>query len=214
MIPNWSSERRRLVEQLGRKGIRDARVLQAMLAIPREEFVPPEVRFSSYQDDALPIGYGQTISQPYMIALMAELLELKGTETVLEVGGGCGYHSAVLGALTGRVISLELIPALAREAQQNLQRTGRASNVEVICADGSRGWPEGAPYDGISVAAAAPATPEALIEQLGDGGRLVIPVGDRTDQELHVLRKHGREVHKRVAGLCRFVPLRGDRGWQ
>jgi protein-L-isoaspartate(D-aspartate) O-methyltransferase len=176
--------------------------------------VPADIRVCSYRDDALPIGYGQSISQPYMIALMAELLELRGAETVLEVGGGCGYHAAVLGALAARVISIELIPGLAREAQQNLQRTGLAGNITVICSDGSQGWPEAAPYEGISVPAAAPQIPDALLDQLADHGRLVIPVGGPPDQELRVIAKSGGVIHERVATFCRFVPLRGDRGWR
>ena len=203
-----------MVDQLRKKGIQDRRVLNAMLTIPREEFVPTESRLCSYQDEPLPIGLGQTISQPYMIALMAELLELTGTETVLEVGCGCGYHAAVLGALAARVITMELIPGLARQAQQNLQRTMLNNNITVICGDGSQGWPEGAPYGGISVAAAAPETPAPLLDQLGDPGRLVIPVGGRLDQELRVIEKSGGEMRERVATFCRFVPLRGDAGWQ
>jgi len=215
MIPDWGAERQHMVDrQLRRRGIRSARVLNAMLTIPREEFVPVESRVCSYRDEPVQIGYGQTISQPYMIALMAELLELTGTETVLEVGGGSGYHAAVLGVLAARVISLELIPALARQAQQNLLRTGRASNIQVVCGDGSQGWREGAAYDGISVAAGAPAVPPALVEQLKDPGRLVIPVGARADQELRVIVKSGGRLEERVATGCRFVPLRGDGGWR
>jgi protein-L-isoaspartate(D-aspartate) O-methyltransferase len=214
MIPDWPSERRRMVDrQLRKRGIRDPRVLAAMLAIPREEFVPHEIRVCSYQDDPLQIGYGQTISQPYMIALMAELLELTGTETVLDVGGGSGYHAAVLGQLAARVISIELIPALARLAEQNLARTGLGGNIQVVCGDGSQGWPAAAPYDAISVAAAAPDIPEHLLAQLGDSGRLAIPVGDRQDQELRVIVKSGIIIRERVATLCRFVPLRGDAGF-
>ncbi len=214
MIPDWPSERRRMVDrQLRKRGIRDPRVLAAMLAIPREEFVPHEIRVCSYQDDPLQIGYGQTISQPYMIALMAELLELTGTETVLDVGGGSGYHAAVLGQLAARVISIELIPALARLAEQNLARTGLGGNIQVVCGDGSQGWPAAAPYDAISVAAAAPDIPEHLLAQLGDSGRLAIPVGDRQDQELRVIVKCGGTIRERVATLCRFVPLRGDAGF-
>jgi protein-L-isoaspartate(D-aspartate) O-methyltransferase len=214
MIPDWPSERRRMVDrQLRKRGIRDPRVLAAMLAIPREEFVPHEIRVCSYQDDPLKIGYGQTISQPYMIALMAELLELTGSETVLDVGGGSGYHAAVLGQLATRVISIELIPALARLAEQNLARTGLGGNIQVVCGDGSQGWPAAAPYDAISVAAAAPDIPEHLLAQLGDSGRLAIPVGDRQDQELRVIVKSGIIIRERVATLCRFVPLRGDAGF-
>jgi protein-L-isoaspartate(D-aspartate) O-methyltransferase len=185
-----------------------------MLSIPREEFVPHERRICSYQDEPLQIGHGQSISQPYLIAFMAELLELTGAETVLDVGGGCGYHAAVLGRLAARVISVEIIPALARTAEQNLARTGLGGNITVVCGDGSQGWREAAPYSGISVAAAAPDIPYALLEQLGDPGRLVIPVGGRRDQELRLIAKANGAIHERVATLCRFVPLRGDGGWQ
>jgi len=200
--------------QLRKRGIRDPRVLRAMLTIPRQEFVPHEYRIFSYQDEPLQIGHGQTISQPYMTALMAELLELTGTETVLDVGGGSGYHAAVLGQLAARVISIEIIPALARQAEQNLARTALGGNIAVVCADGSQGWPEAAPYGGISVAAAAPEIPEPLLAQLADPSRLVIPVGDQRDQELRVISKKDGAVSERIATFCRFVPLRGDGGWR
>jgi protein-L-isoaspartate(D-aspartate) O-methyltransferase len=215
MIPHWSSERYRLVErQLRRRGIRDERVLHAMLRIPREEFVPPEARLSSYQDEPVYIGYGQTISQPYMTALMAELLELEGSEAVLDVGAGSGYHAAVLGALAARVVSIEIIPALAAVAEDNLKRTGCGANVTVVCGDGSLGCAEMGPYDAISVAAGAPDVPDGLVEQLRDPGRLVIPVGPLEDQELLVICKRAGRIDRHVAAYCRFVPLRGDSGWQ
>src|SRR5690349_19332434 len=178
MIPNWAAERRRMVEsQLKRRGIRDPRVLAAMNEAPREEFVPIESRVLAYHDAPVGIGYGQTISQPYMTALMAECLELQGTERVLEVGAGCGYAAAVLGALAAEVITLEIIPQLAQQARDNLRRTGRDRNVQVMAGDGSGGYAEAAPYDAISVAAGAPEVPAALVEQLNDPGILVIPVG-------------------------------------
>lgn len=202
-------ERHEMVErQLRGRGIRDQRVLAAMEEIPREEFVPEAWRASCYADEPAPIGCGQTISQPYMTALMAECLELTGTETVLEVGTGCGYHAAVLGALAARVVSIELIPELAAMARCNLARTGRLGNIIVLCGDGALGWPEMAPYDAISVAAAAQEIPPALPEQLGEGGRLVMPVGPDWDQELVVLNKVGGKLARRVAAYCRFVPLR------
>ena len=199
--------------QLRRRGIRDERVLRALQDIPREEFVPADVRVLAYRDDPIHIGYGQTISQPYITALMAELLELNGTETVLEVGAGSGYAAALLSALGARVISVEIVPGLARLARENLRRTGRGANVEVIVTDGSVGYPPQAPYDAISVAAAAPDIPVALLEQLNDPGRLVIPVGERDDQELRVVSKEDGRITSRVATLCRFVPLRGTEGW-
>jgi protein-L-isoaspartate(D-aspartate) O-methyltransferase len=198
--------------QLRRRGIRDERVLAAMNEIPREQFVPLEWRLASYTDAPIGIGHGQTISQPYMTALMAETLELTGSETVLEVGAGSGYAAAVLGALAGAVITIELIPGLAAMAHQNLQRTGRLHNVTVIQGDGSLGHPDMAPYQGISVAAGAPDIPSALLEQLNDPGRLVIPVGEFEDQELRVVTKRGGRIEQRVATMCRFVPLRGAEG--
>ncbi len=200
--------------QLRRRGIRDERVLAAMLAIPREEFVPLEARLVAYQDAPIHIGDGQTISQPYMTALMAESLELQGTESVLEVGTGCGYAAAVLGQLAARAITLEIIPRLARQARDNLRRTVRDGNVRVVTGDGSGGFAEEAPYDAISVAAGAPEIPAALLEQLNDPGILVIPVGAMEDQELRVLTMRGGRVNCRVPTMCRFVPLRGGEGWR
>jgi protein-L-isoaspartate(D-aspartate) O-methyltransferase len=200
--------------QLRRRGIHDEGVLGAMLEIPRQEFVAAESRLVAYQDEPIHIGHGQTISQPYMTALMAEALELTGTETVLEVGAGCGYAAAVLGAMAARVVTVEIIPALAQLAVENLRRTGCGANVTVVCGDGSLGYPEGAPFDAISVAAGAPEIPAALLGQLKDPGRLVIPVGDYGDQELRVVSKQHGRIDYRVAVLCRFVPLRGGEGWE
>lgn len=198
--------------QLRRRGIRDGRVLGAMGEIPREEFVPTESRVVAYADNPTHVGYCQTISQPYMTALMAALLRLDGTETVLEVGAGSGYAAAVLGQLAARVIAMELIPALAQLARENLRRTGRDSNVTVVEGDGSLGYPTLAPYRGISVAAAAREIPPALLDQLDDPGCLVIPVGADDDQELRTLWKRDGRMESRVATLCRFVPLRGAEG--
>jgi protein-L-isoaspartate(D-aspartate) O-methyltransferase len=200
--------------QLRRRGIRDRRVLEAMGQIQREEFVPADSRVMAYADEPIPIGYRQTISQPYMTALMAALLELEGTETVLDVGTGSGYAAAVLGMLAARVITIELIPGLAAMARENLARTGRGHNVTVVCGDGSLGYPQEAPYRGISVAAAAPEVPLGLLEQLDEPGCLVIPVGKRDDQELRVVTKRDGNIESRVATLCRFVPLRGGEGWR
>jgi len=215
VVPDWFSERHRMVDrQLRGRGIRDERVLAAMLEIPREEFVPLESRLVAYQDGPIPIGDGQTISQPYMTALMAESLELRGSERVLEVGAGCGYAAAVLGALAVHVTTLEILPRLAQQARDNLRRTGRDGNVQVVAGDGSGGYREGAPYDAISVAAGAPEIPAALLEQLSDPGILVIPVGALDDQELRVITMRDGHVDYRVPTLCRFVPLRGGEGWR
>jgi protein-L-isoaspartate(D-aspartate) O-methyltransferase len=220
--------------QLRRRGIFDERVLEAMAGIPRELFIPGEMRICAYDDGPVSIGHGQTISQPYMTALMAQSLELRGPETVLEVGAGSGYHAAVLAALAARVIAIELIPELAEQARLNLEAarrgalwagrprgrpSGRPSghpgaNVRVVCGDGSLGFPAEAPYDAISVAAGAPKIPPALLEQLNDPGRLVIPVGDLDEQQLRVIAKSGGELTTRLAAACRFVPLRGGAGWR
>jgi protein-L-isoaspartate(D-aspartate) O-methyltransferase len=200
--------------QLIRRGIRDARVLAAMREIPREEFVPPESRIASCGDAPIGIGHGQTISQPYMTALMAECLELVGNERVLEVGAGSGYGAAVLGAIAREVVTIEIVPELAALARANLRRAGRGYNVRVVDGDGGWGYPAEAPYDAISVAAAAPEVPFSLLEQLRDPGILVIPVGPREDQELRIARKRGGRIEWRVATLCRFVPLRGGEGWR
>jgi len=210
VIPDWATERYRMVEvQLRRRGIRDERVLAAMSEIPREEFVPAESRIEAYIDGPIHVGHGQTISQPYMTALMAQLLRLTGEETVLEVGAGCGYAAAVLGQVAARVVAMELIPALAQMARENLRRTGRDGNVTVVEGDGRFGYPPFAPYRGISVAAAAPEIPAALLEQLDDPGCLVIPVDVTEDQELRTVWKCAGRIDYRVATLCRFVPLRG-----
>jgi protein-L-isoaspartate(D-aspartate) O-methyltransferase len=200
--------------QLRRRGIHDKRVLRVMREIPREEFLPAEHRVLAYRDEPVHIGFGQTISQPYMTALMAEVLELEGTETVLEVGSGCGYAAAVLGALAARVVTVEIIPGLAQIARGNLLRTRRDGNIAVVQGDGSVGHADAAPYDAISVAAGAPEVPAPLVDQLADPGRLAIPVGGFDDQELRVVWKRGGQMDSRVATQCRFVPLRGGEGWR
>jgi len=215
MIPDWAAERRWMVDrQLRHRGIRDERVLEAMTAIPREEFVPLGSRVLAYRDEPCPIGFGQTISQPYMTALMAQELELTGSETVLEVGAGCGYAAAVMGQLAARVITVEIVPQLVQLARENLKRTGLAGNVEVVDGDGSWGYDAAAPYDSISVAAGAPDIPAALLEQLADPGILVIPVGKVDDQELRVVTRRRGRIDSRVSTMCRFVPLRGGEGWR
>jgi protein-L-isoaspartate(D-aspartate) O-methyltransferase len=195
--------------QLRQRGIRDARVLDAMSRLPRHEFVAENRQAESYSDSPLAIGYGQTISQPYITALMAELLELSGDEKVLDVGSGSGYAAALLGALAREVISIERIPELAAIARANLRKTGLDSNITVICGDGSLGAREYAPFNAIFVAAASPRIPAALTAQLADPGILVIPAGTRKDQELQVVRKElGKLTTLRFSG-CRFVPLLG-----
>jgi protein-L-isoaspartate(D-aspartate) O-methyltransferase len=212
---DWAAERARMVErQIRARGIQDARVLEAMARIPREEFVPESHRADSYADEPVSIGSDQTISQPYIVALMAACLELKGHENVLEVGCGSGYHAAVLGALARRVVAVEILPELAAHAEANLRRSNCAANVSVLVADGSGGYPDLGPYDAISVAAAAPSIPEPLLEQLKDPGRLVIPVGDRCEQELLLVDKSGDAVRTRTVTGVRFVPLRGGYGWR
>jgi protein-L-isoaspartate(D-aspartate) O-methyltransferase len=213
--PDWGAERESMVEQqLRRRGILDPGVLAAMGRIPRELFVPEQQRAVAYQDAPVFIGFEQTISQPYMTALMSQALELAGTERVLDVGTGSGYHAAVLGALAGHVYSIEFIPQLAAQAEWNLSVAGLGANITVICGDGSQGYPEAMPYDAISVAAGAPEIPAALFDQLTDTGRLVIPVGTREEQDLLlVTKRHGRSTTRRAA-MCRFVPLRGSEGWR
>ena len=210
-----TSPREEMVErQIKARGVRDPRVLEAMRAIPRELFIPEEYRHLSFSDEPVSIGFGQTISQPYMTALMAECLDLKGTETVLDVGSGSGYHAAVLGALAARVISIEIIPELARMARENLDKTRLGGNVMVLCGDGSRASIKPSSCDAISVAAAAPEIPPGLLEQLKEPGTLVIPVGSLWDQELRVITKSRGQLQSRVATYCRFVPLRGSAGWE
>ena len=208
------SEREAMVEhQLRSRGIRDERVLSAMARVPRELFVPPELRYRAYEDAALPIGEGQTISQPYMVARICEELELHGGERVLDVGTGSGYQAAVLAELADEVHSIERIAPLAERARETLALAGYGQSVHVHVGDGSRGLPQLAPFDAIAVAAAAPGLPEALYEQLRPRGRLVIPIGDRWEQRLEVIVQthEGPAVLRTVP--CRFVPLLGEEGF-
>lgn len=199
--------------QLRPRGIRSERVLEAMATVPRHRFVPGYLEAEAYDDRALPLASGQTISQPFIVAAMTDALEPGPDDTVLEVGTGSGYQAAVLGELVDEVWTIERIGSLAEEARERLRDSG-ADNVHVVLGDGSRGLPEEAPFDGILVAAAAPEVPEALKEQLSpDGGRLVIPVGSRAAQELvRVVREGTSYRTERLLG-CRFVPLVGEEGW-
>ena len=200
-------------EQLRGRDIADARVLEAMEHVPREAFVPDDLRRRAYDDAALPIGSGQTISQPYMVARILEELGLDGDERALDVGTGSGYQAAVLARLAKEVHSIERIPELAEQARRNLEAAG-VDDVNVNVGDGSRGLPEHAPYDAIAVAAAAPGFPNALYEQLKVGGRLVVPVGGRRGQRLEVIVRspEGPAVIRSVP--CRFVPLVGEEGFE
>ncbi len=208
----YDSERREMVErQLIRRGIKDVAVLKAMAAVPREEFFPPQSRADAYSDGAFPIGSGQTISQPYMVARMVELLEVTPDHRVLEVGAGSGYQAAVLAQLARAVYAIELLEELGLRAQRILARLGY-SNVEVIIGDGSLGYEPAAPYDGIIVAAAAPEIAPAWEEQLADGGRIVAPVGDMRMQTCTVARKQGDDLLVTPDIGCVFVPLRGRYG--
>lgn len=200
-------ERARMVDhQLRRRGIVDSRVLIAMGEVPREAFVPDARKKNAYVDGALALSHGQTISQPLMVAMSIEALRLEGDETVMEVGAGSGYQAAVLSKLANKVVAIEIIPELVVNARGVLDSLG-IDNVEIICADGRKGWPEGAPYDGIVVAAAAEEVPPALTEQLKEGGRLVIPVGGRWGQSLQISRKRGGALETEELCRCVFVPL-------
>ncbi len=209
-----SDARARMVEaQLRARDIKDPRVLAAMAAVPREAFVPDRERAAAYQDGPLPIGAGQTISQPYMVARMTELIHVAAGERVLDVGTGSGYQAAILAELGCQVTSIEREPDLAASAAARLATLGYADRVEVRTGDGTLGAPDVAPLDAIVVAAAAPAIPDALREQLGDGRRMVIPVGTRREQQLIVVERHGDEWREWSDGACVFVPLIGEAGW-
>jgi protein-L-isoaspartate(D-aspartate) O-methyltransferase len=206
--------RKGMVErQIRRRGITDVRILSAMNSVPRHSFVPADRLAFAYSDCPLPIGAGQTISQPFMVAAMADALMLQGTERVLEIGAGSGYQAAVLSTLAQEVIAVETRPQLAAIARERLARLGY-SNVRIGEGDGSLGWPVGAPYDAILVSAAAPAVPRPLIDQLADGGRLAIPTGDAESQQVLRITKRGGEIVREKLYHCRFVPLIGQHGWR
>jgi protein-L-isoaspartate(D-aspartate) O-methyltransferase len=206
---------RMVMQQLAERGIHDTRVLAAMGRLPRERFVPVDLWHLVYEDCALPIAENQTISQPYMAAVLAEALRLQGHERVLEVGTGSGYQAALLGLLARRVISVERHPFLAERASVLLRDLG-FRNLDVMIGDGSRGWPGEAPYDAILVTAAAPGVPQGLVSQLAPGGRLVIPVGDAREQTLLRLTRPAADSPLKQEEImpCVFVPLIGAQGWQ
>jgi protein-L-isoaspartate(D-aspartate) O-methyltransferase len=206
--------RERMVEyQIEGRGVRDKRLIDAMKEVPRHLFVPPELREASYQDRPLPIGRGQTISQPYIVALMTELLLLKKGDTVLEIGTGSGYQAAILSKLAKTVITMERLPEIAEEAGK-LFLTLNITNITVITGDGTEGFVPYAPYDGIIVTAATPDIPPPLIDQMADGGRLVAPAGSRDLQQLIRLTRRGSRVDREEFGGVMFVPLLGKYGWQ
>jgi protein-L-isoaspartate(D-aspartate) O-methyltransferase len=209
-----AEERFRMVErQIKARGVRDPRVLTAMREIPRHYFIPPPYDRGAYDDCPLPIGNGQTISQPYIVALMTELLGPKPEGNLLEIGGGSGYQAAVLAALAKHVTTIERIPAVADLAKRNLAALD-ICNVDIIVGDGTLGYPGSAPYDGILITAATPKIPAPLIEQLAEGGMLVAPLGGREIQELVVLEKRNGRVTESFHGGVRFVPLIGEHGWE
>ncbi|MDY6907415.1 MAG: protein-L-isoaspartate(D-aspartate) O-methyltransferase [Chloroflexota bacterium] len=208
---NLEEERRKLVRQL-RREITDQRVLEVMERLPRELFIPLASRAFAYDDRPLPIGDGQTISQPFIVALMTQALGLVGTEKVLEVGTGSGYQAAILAQMAREVVSVERFPDLAATAERTLEDMGY-TNVQVHLAEGTLGWRAGAPYDAILVTAAAPSVPRELVAQLAVGGRMVIPVGSRWEQDLLKVTKQADGLKIQTLTACRFVPLVGEEAW-
>lgn len=207
------ARKKMVTSQIAGRGVRDARVLDAMASIPREAFVTAGMEEFAYEDNALPIGEGQTISQPYIVAAMAEAAELKPEDRVLEVGAGSGYAAAIFSRLAGKVFSIERLPALAEAARERVRALGY-DNVTLRTGDGSTGWPEEAPFDAILVAAGVPCPPEALRRQLKIGGRLILPVGEAHEQRLiRITRKGEEDFQADDLGGVRFVPLIGAEGW-
>jgi protein-L-isoaspartate(D-aspartate) O-methyltransferase len=200
-------------EQIAARGLLDPRLLTVMDSVPRHLFIPTDDLAWAYADGPLPIGHGQTISQPYIVALMTELLSVKTGDRVLEVGTGSGYQAAVLGMMAADVHTVEVIPELAKQAARTLTDLG-FENIHVHIGDGSLGWPEFSPYNGILVAAAAPSAPQPLLDQLAEGGQLVIPVGGRGYQHLEVWKRTGQEFTCQNNLAVAFVPLRGEHGWK
>lgn len=212
-MDEFSAKRERLLATLKSQGVTNARVLAALASVPRERFVPDALRVKAYENVALPIGQGQTISQPLIVGLMSQLLKLAGDEQVLEIGTGSGYQAAILSRLCRKVVSIERLAELSRTADMKLRELG-CENVELHTGDGTLGWKADAPYDAILVTAGAPEVPSPLYNQLRTGGRLVIPVGDEDSQELQVIWK--RETGPEITDVCdcRFVKLIGDAGWE
>ncbi len=213
-VSEWKHERERMVEeQIVKRGVKDTRVIQAMKKVPRHLFIDKTYYHQAYNDYPLPIGQSQTISQPYMVASMTELLELKGDERVLEIGTGSGYQTAILALLCSKVYSVERISELTKKARLTLKQLG-FKNINLIVRDGSLGWPEFAPYNGIIVTAGAPEIPDALIEQLANNGRMTIPVGNEACQTLNYVEKHKGRIYRKEFFGCAFVPLVGKGGWK
>lgn len=207
---DFATQRQRMVQQqLTTRGINEQRVLAAMAKVPREEFVTPESRVASYEDGPLPIGYGQTISQPYIVAFMTEQLRPKPADRVLEIGTGSGYQAAILAELVSEVYSIEIVEPLAKNAETTLQRLGY-KNVHVKIGDGYKGWPEEGPFDAVIVTCAPDRVPQPLVDQLKDGGRMVIPVGDRFAQELYLLEKKNGQLKQSATLPVRFVPMTSE----
>lgn len=211
---DFEEQRNHMVnEHLLGRDIRDLRVLEAMRNVPRHLFIAPEYAVHAYADSPLPIGNDQTISQPYIVALMTQLLNLQGGEKVLEIGTGSGYQAAILGFIASEVHTVERIAPLAHQAEATLRQIGM-KNIIIHIGDGTRGWPDCAPYDRIIVTAAAPRVPRALFDQLVDGGFLVIPVGGRGNQTLQRLQRKGQDYENEIIVPVAFVPLKGDFGWE
>jgi len=209
----FAEARRLMVEsQIRKRGVADERVLLAISNVPRHEFVPAFWINQAYVDEPLPIGHGQTISQPYIVAAMVASLALTGSEKVLEIGTGCGYQAAVVSLLAKEVHTIEILPELAQSAAERLVRLDYA-NVHVHSGDGTLGWPDSSPYDAIVVSAAAPAVPAPLLQQLAEGGRLIAPVGEEDKQELQLVTKREGKFVVQRGGPCRFVLLKGRHGW-
>ena len=214
MPPDYEIERNRMVdEQIVYRGVKDPRVLAALRRVPRHEFMPEALRGQAYGDHALPIGEGQTISQPYIVAFMTELLELTGKERVLEIGTGSGYQAAILAELCEKVFTVERVKNLADKARATLDRLGYR-RVAMKVFDGTYGWKEAGPFDAIIVTAAAPEVPQALVDQLKEGGRLIVPVGERYSQVLVRLVRTADGVRRETHIPCVFVPLIGAHGWK